>query len=167
MVRRVIDKKGYIINRMHFPPSVWGPFFWHTIHIVAMGYPKTPTYTDKKCAKEFYESLAYLLPCAVCREHYREHLSKHPITTFLDSRTDLIKWTIMIHNHVNKMLGKVEWKLEEVLTYYEKVGARNRSPVWTKEDMNEVDYHSFVKGFLTGSVILSVVGGIAYAINRV
>jgi hypothetical protein len=167
MVRRVIDKKGYIINRMHFPPSVWGPFFWHTIHIVAMGYPKNPTYTDKKCAKEFYESLAYLLPCAVCREHYREHLSKHPITTFLDSRTDLIKWTIMIHNHVNKMLGKVEWKLEEVLTYYEKVGARNRSPVWTKEDMNEVDYHSFVKGFLTGSVILSVVGGIAYAINRV
>ena len=167
MVRRVIDKKGYIINRMHFPPSVWGPFFWHTIHIVAMGYPKNPSYTDKKCAKEFYESLAYLLPCAVCREHYREHLSKHPITTFLDSRTDLIKWTIMIHNHVNKMLGKVEWKLEEVLTYYEKVGARNRSPVWTKEDMNEVDYHSFVKGFLTGSVILSVVGGIAYAINRV
>ena len=167
MVRRVIDKKGYIINRMHFPPSVWGPFFWHTIHIVAMGYPKNPTYTDKKCAKEFYESLAYLLPCAVCREHYREHLSKHPITTFLDSRTDLIKWTIMIHNHVNKMLGKVEWKLEEVLTYYENLGARNRSPVWTKEDMNEVDYHSFVKGFLTGSVILSVVGGIAYAINRV
>ena len=42
---------------MQFPPSVWGPFFWHTIHIVALGYPKNPTYTDKKCAKEFYESL--------------------------------------------------------------------------------------------------------------
>ena len=42
---------------MQFPPSVWGPFFWHTIHIVALGYPKSPTYTDKKCAKEFYESL--------------------------------------------------------------------------------------------------------------
>jgi hypothetical protein len=151
---------------MQFPPSVWGPFFWHTIHIVALGYPKNPTYTDKKCAKEFYESFAFLLPCSICREHYKEYLQAKPISTFLDSRTDLIKWTIQIHNKVNKMLGKSEWTLEEVLSYYEKVGARNRSPVWTKEDMKEVDYASFVKGFLTGSVILSVVGGVIYAVNK-
>jgi hypothetical protein len=151
---------------MQFPPSVWGPFFWHTMHIVALGYPKNPTYTDKKCAKEFYESLAFLLPCSICREHYKGYLQEKPISTFLDSRTDLIKWTIQIHNKVNKMLGKPEWTLEEVLSYYEKVGARNRSPVWTKEDMKEVDYGSFVKGFLTGSVVLSVVGGVMYAVNK-
>ena len=155
-----------MINRMQFPPSVWGPFFWHTIHIVALGYSKNPTYTDKKCAKEFYESLAFLLPCSICREHYKEYLQEKPISTFLDSRTDLIKWTIQIHNKVNKMLGKPEWTLEEVLSYYEKVGARNRSPVWTKEDMKEVDYSSFVKGFLTGSVVLSIVGGVIYAVHK-
>lgn len=155
-----------MINRMQFPPSVWGPFFWHTIHIVALGYSKNPTYTDKKCAKEFYESLAFLLPCSICREHYKEYLQEKPISTFLDSRTDLIKWTIQIHNKVNKMLGKPEWTLEEVLSYYEKVGARNRSPVWTKEDMKEVDYASFMKGFLTGSVVLSVVGGVMYAVHK-
>lgn len=151
---------------MQFPPSVWGPFFWHTIHIVALGYPKNPTYTDKKCAKEFYESLAYLLPCSICREHYNEYLTKTPLTPFLDSRKDLIKWTIQIHNQVNKMLGKPEWSFEEVIAYYERVGRRDRSPVWTKEDMNEVDYHSFVKGFITGSVILSTVGGIFYFLNH-
>ena len=151
---------------MQFPPSVWGPFFWHTIHIVALGYSKNPTYTDKKCAKEFYESLAFLLPCSVCREHYKGYLQEKPISTFLDSRTDLIKWTIQIHNKVNQMLGKPEWTLEEVLSYYEKVGARNRSPVWTKEDMKEVDYSSFVKGFLTGSVVLSIVGGVIYAVHK-
>jgi hypothetical protein len=152
---------------MHFPPSVWGPFFWHTIHIVALGYPKSPTYTDKKCAKEFYESLAYLLPCAVCREHYREHITKKPINTFLDSRTDLIKWTIQIHNAVNQKLGKLEWSLEEVLSYYEKLGARNRSPVWTKDDMNEVEYRSFIKGFLAAAVILSAMGGVYYVMSRI
>jgi len=152
---------------MHFPPSVWGPFFWHTIHIVALGYPKSPTYTDKKCAKEFYESLAYLLPCAVCREHYREHITKNPINTFLDSRTDLIKWTIQIHNAVNQKLGKLEWSLEEVLSYYEKLGARNRSPVWTKDDMNEVEYRSFIKGFLAASAILSAMAGVYYVIRRI
>jgi hypothetical protein len=151
---------------MLFPPSVWGPFFWHTIHIVALGYPKNPTYTDKKCAKEFYESLTYLLPCAICRQHYKEHLIKNPLTPFLDSRTDLIKWTVDIHNNVNKMLEKPEWTLEEVLAYYERVGNRNRSPVWTKEDMNEVDYRSFVKGFITGSAILSTLGGVFYFLNR-
>ena len=150
---------------MQFPPSVWGPFFWHTIHIVAVGYPKNPTYTDKKCAKEFYESLAYLIPCGICREHYKEHLTTKPLTTFLDSRTDLIKWTVEIHNIVNKKTGKPEWSLEEVLAYYERLGRRNRSPVWTKEDMNEVDYRSFVKGFITGSVILGSFGGIFYFIN--
>ena len=151
---------------MQFPPSVWGPFFWHTMHIVALGYSKNPTYTDKKCAKEFYESLAFLLPCSICREHYKEYLQEKPISTFLDSRTDLIKWTVQIHNKVNKMLGKPEWTLEEVLSYYEKVVARNRSPVWTKEDMKEVDYASFVKGFLTGSIVLSVVGGVMYAVHK-
>jgi hypothetical protein len=152
---------------MRFSPSVWGPFFWHTIHIVAIGYPKNPTYTDKKCAKEFYESLAFLLPCSVCREHYKEHLAENPLTPFLDSRTDLIKWTVTIHNKVNKSLGKKEWRLEEVLTYYERLGRRDRSPVWTKQDLDEVDYRSFVKGFITGSILLSIIGGTMYAVYQI
>lgn len=151
---------------MQFPPSVWGPFFWHTIHIVALGYPKNPTYTDKKCAKEFYESLTFLLPCAVCREHYKEHLKKNPLTPYLDSKKDLLRWTIMIHNEVNKMLGKPEWTEMEVLAYYERLGQRDRSPVWTKEDMKEVDYRSFVRGFITSTAILGFIGGIYFITHR-
>lgn len=64
------------------------------------------------------------------------------------------------------MVGKPEWTLEEVLTYYEKVGARDRSPVWTKEDMKEVDYRSFVKGFMTGAAIFTSVGGVVYFLNK-
>ena len=153
--------------KMRFPPTVWGPFFWHTIHIVAIGYPKNPTYTDKKCAKEFYESLAFLLPCSVCRDHYKTHLAENPLTPFLDSRTDLIKWTVMIHNKVNQSLGKKEWRLEEVLSYYQRLGRRDRSPVWTKEDLDEVDYRSFVKGFITGSILLSIIGGTMYAVYQI
>lgn len=151
---------------MRFSPAVWGPFFWHTIHLVAIGYPKEPTYTDKKCAKEFYEALAHLLPCAVCREHYKTHLAENPLTPFLDSRTDLLKWTILIHNKVNKSHGKREWTLEEVLSYYERLGRRNRSPVWTKQDLDEVDYRSYVKGFLTAIVLVSVAGGAWYFVSR-
>lgn len=151
---------------MQLPPSVWGPFFWHTIHIVALGYPKNPTYTDKKSAKEFFESLAFLIPCAICRQHYSEHLVKNPITPYLDSRKDLLKWTVDIHNQVNKMLGKPEWLETDIISYYERLGQRDRSPVWTKDDMKEVDYKSFIKGFILGSAILGGVGGAIYLFNR-
>ena len=155
------------VNRMHLPPIVWGPFFWHTMHIVALGYAKHPTYTDKKCAKEFYESLTFLIPCSVCREHYKEHFINSPITPFLDSKEDLLKWTIDIHNKVNKLLNKSQWTEAEVIKYYEKLGGRNRSPIWTKHDLDEVDYRSFIRGFLTGGFVLSVCGGILYYVKKV
>lgn len=151
---------------MQLPPTVWGPFFWHTIHIVALGYPKNPNYTEKRAAKEFYEALAFLIPCSVCREHYKEHLKNNPISTFLDTRADLFKWTVMVHNQVNKMLKKPEWTEYEVIKYYERLGKRDRSPVWTKEDMKEVDFHSFIRGFITGTFVLSGVGGLVYLINK-
>ena len=151
---------------MQFPPTVWGPFFWHTIHIIALGYPINPTYTDKKCAKEFFESLAYLLPCGICREHYAKHLEANPISTFVDTKKDLLKWTILIHNEVNKSLNKPVWTEYEVLKYYERLGKRNRSPVWTKEDMKEVDYQSFIRGFLVGSAVLGSALGAVYFINK-
>lgn len=151
---------------MQFPPRVWGPFFWHTIHIVALGYPKEPAYTDKRIAKEFFESFAFLLPCSVCRDHYSEHLQKHPITPFLDSRKDLLKWTIMIHNQVNKMLEKPIWTEQEVIDYYTRLGKRDRSPVWTKEDMKEVDVASFVRGFITGTVGIGLLGGSVWILNK-
>lgn len=99
-------------------------------------------------------------------EHYKEHIVSSPINTFLDSRTDLIKWTIDIHNKVNKITGKPEWTLEEVLSYYEKIGNRNRSPVWTKEDMDEIDNRSFIKGFITGGSVLTMISGIVYCLYK-
>ena len=94
---------------MNFPPEVWGPFFWHTIHIVALGYPKDPTYSDKKAAKEFFESLQHLIPCSICKNHYVQHIQNKPITPSLDTREHLIQWTIDIHNEVNKVLNKPTW----------------------------------------------------------
>ena len=84
---------------MNLPPTVWGPFFWLTIHITALAYPTNPSYTDKRAAKHFFESLANLLPCPVCREHYKQHLTKKPLLPHLDTRKDLFKYDLL---HMNR-----------------------------------------------------------------
>jgi hypothetical protein len=151
---------------MQFSPNVWGPFFWHTMHVAALGYPKEPTYTEKKAAKEFYESLQFMLPCGICREHYAKHIQANPISTFLDRRADLFRWTIMVHNEVNKTLKKPEMSEQEVMGYYSRLGKRDRSPVWTKEDMREVDMQSFLRGLLVGFAGVAIIGGGAWALNK-
>ena len=144
---------------MQFPPTTWGPIFWHTIHITALGYPTAPTYTDKKAAKEFYESLMHLIPCPMCRQHYREHLTKNPITPSLDTRDDLLAWTINIHNEVNKMLGKSgEYTVKDVIAFYKTLGRLGRSPLWTPEDFHIIQMRSIGIGATITLIATGVIG---------
>ena len=147
---------------MHIPPEVWGPFFWHTIHIAALGYPTEPSYSDKKAAKEFFESLKFLIPCPICREHYASHMGKIPITASLDSRKDLFRWTIDLHNEVNVMLGKRKYTETEVIQYYTRLGARGKTPVVTGQDFIEADKQAIWKGVAAGIATMGVLGGILY-----
>ena len=148
------------------PPTTWGPFFWHTIHIVALGYPKEPTYAEKRAAKEFYESLTNLIPCPICRIHYAEHLKEMPVSPSLDTREDLFRWTVVIHNKVNKDLGKPEVSELEAITFYHKLGELDRSPVWTPADMEAYQFASAVKmgGAIVGAA--AVFGGLYYYLTR-
>jgi hypothetical protein len=148
---------------MHLPPDSWGPFFWHTIHIVALGYPaQEPSYGYKKAAKDFYESLKFLIPCPVCRDHYNTHLEKYPLTPHLDRRQDLFRWTILLHNEVNKSLNKPELTEAEVLKYYKRLGERGRSPVWTPDDFVAADMAARIQGIGVGILLAGVTAGVLW-----
>ena len=151
-----------LIDRMHIPPEVWGPFFWHTIHIAALGYSQEPNYSEKKAMKEFLESFQTVIPCPICRTHYASHLVKTPIGPSLDSRKDLFRWTIDLHNDVNTMLGKRSYTETEVLEYYTRLGARGKTPVITAQDFMEADQQAMLKGALAGIAVSAVIGGILY-----
>jgi hypothetical protein len=147
---------------MNVPPAVWGPFFWMTIHIVALGYPSKPSYTEKRSAKQFFESLANLIPCPVCREHYKKHITKTPISTYLDSKKDLFKWTVDLHNAVNMSLGKPMWTVEEALAYIKLLGERGRSPIITDRDFTEQHMASFLKGTAYGIAGTSAIAAVLF-----
>lgn len=142
---------------MHIPPETWGPFFWNTIHIAALGYPAEPSHSHKKAAKEFFESLQVLIPCPICRDHYKVHLAKYPILPHLDRRRDLFRWTLLLHNEVNKSLNKPPFTEEESLLYLKRLGELQRSPVWTSEDFAAGDWKARTQGVVTGIVV----GGLA------
>ena len=88
-------------------PDAWGPHAWKFLHYVSLGYPDKPTKEDKEKYKSFFLLLQDVLPCAICREHFKDNYSKLPLTDdILSSRDKLIKWVIDLHNIVNEMKNK-------------------------------------------------------------
>ncbi len=114
------------------PPSIWGPIFWTTIHIVSLAYPDNPTPEEKKAAKDFFESLQFVLPCPICRNHYKENLKELPIDAALESREQLVLWAFNIHNAVNKKLGKAELTLQEFMINMRQLSATGQIPPRTR-----------------------------------
>jgi hypothetical protein len=95
------------------PPDVWGPIFWDAMHIASLAYPVQPSEADKAGARAFFESLAVVIPCPICRVHYAEKIRESPIN--VDSKGELIYWVWDIHNQVNVMLKKPTVTLEQFL----------------------------------------------------
>lgn len=146
---------------MHLSPEVWGPVFWCTLHIISLAYPDEPTYAEKRSAKDFFNALAHLLPCPVCREHFREVLQGMPIENWLDNRKSLVEWVWTAHNRVNKSLGKREITLEEFYAAYKEMADRGlpippASP--TAEINDAAQSAAFVRGASYAAGAIGVVG---------
>lgn len=157
---------------MHLPPEVWGPIFWSTMHTVALGYSDTPTYSEKRAAKEFFNALPHLLPCPVCREHFREVLQGLPVETWLDNRKSLVEWTWMAHNQVNTKLGKSTVTLDDFYKSYRDMAERGL-PIPPAAPMAEIadaaHQQHYIRGATHAAAILAVgaaVGGLLWVSYR-
>ena len=78
----------------------WGPDLWHIIHTIAKAYPLKPSAQDKNIAYQMTKYMALILPCKKCQAHYISNFTKHKPD--LDSGPSFFKWTVKIHNLVNK-----------------------------------------------------------------
>ena len=87
-------------------PEEWGPGFWRTLHTISFYYPDSPTQEERKAAKNFFYSLAYLLPCDECAQEYSKMLANNPIEGAMVGRQELSLWVYKLHSIVNKRLGK-------------------------------------------------------------
>ena len=90
--------------------SEWGPAFWTAIHAAGFSYPNEPSDENVKQMQAFITSLGHVLPCPSCREHFRAMLADArrdgSWKKAFESRSNLSRWLVTIHNKVNKSLGK-------------------------------------------------------------
>jgi mitochondrial FAD-linked sulfhydryl oxidase len=79
---------------------------WSVLHSVAANFPDKPSALQKVQARRFFDALADLYPCAVCKEDFKEDVMKNPPD--VSSREKLSVWVCQRHNEVNVKLGKPE-----------------------------------------------------------
>ena len=102
--------------------NIWGPHMWFVLHTITFNYPIDPNQEMIKYHNDFLYSLQYVLPCNVCRKHYKRHLKENPPNEALKSRDNFIKWMIDLHNDVNGETGKKNtYTYQEIISRYEKV----------------------------------------------
>lgn len=92
---------------MQLGPNIWGPHLWKALHMISIGYPNEPNEEQKKNYKIFFENFYQVIPCSICSNNYKRHLTELPITNdIMKNRQGLAKWVIDLHNIVNKEHGK-------------------------------------------------------------
>ena len=102
--------------------NIWGPHMWFVLHTITFNYPINPKEDIIKYHSDFLYSLQYVLPCGVCRKHYKRHIKENPPEKALENRDNFIKWMIDLHNEVNGETGKKNtYTYQEIISRYEKV----------------------------------------------
>lgn len=97
-------------------PACWGPLQWMAMHQLVRGYPRdNPTQAQKEALVTYMTSLAEIMPCSLCADHWRAIAPT--VAGATSNRYSALKWTIDVHNAVNARLGK------PVLTYGQAVAA--------------------------------------------
>lgn len=88
--------------------SIWGKNGWIFLHSITFGYSLEPTQDQKNNYRQFFESLADVLPCKYCRNSYKQFITTGDTKITDDvfkNRDSLTEWLYNIHEKVNNKLG--------------------------------------------------------------
>lgn len=101
-------------------PDIWGKHFWYTIHFIALDYPEKPNNEDKRDFQTFFENLHKVIPCYKCSVNYVKHLNERPLEkSDLENNETLFRWTVDIHNIVNRDLKKRQISYDDAWMLYQ------------------------------------------------
>ena len=126
---------------MNISKAVWGKYYWSVFHIASLGYPEKPLISDKENFKQFYISFGDVIPCQKCSKNYKRHLTELPLESYLENKNKLFQWTVMIHNIVNRELGKSQWDESYAFMYYSNFNDNDKKTT-EKEEIKNINNNS-------------------------
>ena len=95
-----------------------GPGMWYVTHKKAA---EATTAAKKREFEEYVEWLKQNIPCAKCKAHFIQLNEQYPLSEYSSMNQGYARWSWIIHNAVNNVLGKpiVTWE-SFVAMYLEK-----------------------------------------------
>ncbi len=99
-------------------PQVWGKHYWFFLHTIAITYPLHPNEVTKKKYYEFIQNIPLFIPSRKLGDEFIRYLEKYPVSSYLDSRLDFMKWVHFIHNKINEKLDKPKITFQEYIRDY-------------------------------------------------
>ena len=104
---------------MILDPNVWGPHYWFFFHTIALNYPQFPNTVSKKKYYDFVSNIPLFIPVDAISVYFSKLLDEYPVTPYLDSRDDFIRWMHFIHNKINEKIEKPKVSLNDFyINYY-------------------------------------------------
>ncbi|XP_017589500.1 PREDICTED: FAD-linked sulfhydryl oxidase ALR [Corvus brachyrhynchos] len=85
---------------------------WALLHTMAAYYPDRPSGEQQKDMRDFINLFSKFYPCEHCAEDLRERLQTNQPDT--STRSNFSQWLCLLHNDVNRKLGKPEFDCSRV-----------------------------------------------------
>ncbi|KAJ9664654.1 hypothetical protein H2201_005168 [Coniosporium apollinis] len=84
--------------------ALLGRASWHHLHTLLSRFPANPTPSESSALRAYLHLFQRLYPCGECAAHFGKIMEKFPPQ--VGSRNAAVGWGCVVHNEVNRSLGK-------------------------------------------------------------
>lgn len=115
------------VPAVEYPETAeWGPITWQILHGLAelSGRSSGPLQIDEiRAWLALIESIEKMIPCEICRAHYKSYLVNNPVKGWLKEplniRDNVRKWLWNLHNEINEGSDKPVFAFDDLVSYSE------------------------------------------------
>lgn len=126
---------------------------WASIHLICIGAPESLDAAQQQAYRTFFNSLPDVIPCSVCSTHLRSNLKTLPVDNYLATNKDLFKWSVALHNLVNKQLHKPQMPDDFAYDVWKKICDNKSVSTSFKNNSSSNGFYGFVLGVLTAAIL--------------
>lgn len=107
--------------------AAWGPILWKILHGLAERAERSFVLADEvREWQRFIKATGDMLPCDICRAHFKEYTNQHPLTQLSLLSKGQVKpwiknWFWDLHNEINTGTGKPVFPYDDLENTYSTV----------------------------------------------